>query len=142
MQQFQSAKNKEESQEILESLTLQQVTALTDYWGMLIESVAPTNKLIESCKAMVGFFMKDKKMGELSGEIFETGTGSSSSTTITATVPEIIEKLRKDKKLHLLDTVLSVNLGNTRKALGDAFVDSISTTEVKAFASVKTPKRK
>lgn len=142
MRQFQSAKNDEEIQAILATLTLEQAEALTDYWGAMIESVAVVNKTIESCKSLVGDFMKKNKITSLIGDVFETGTGSSSSTTIKATVPEIIEILRKDKKLHLLDTVLSVSVGNARKALGDAFMDSISTTEVKAFATVKTPKRK
>lgn len=123
------------------AITSKEAALLTDHWGTLIETVAPIDKDISTCAAILKEYALSKKIPEVKAEQFSIESGSSTSTEITATIAEIIEWLKKNKKMHLLDSVLGLKVTDARKLLGDSFMNSISKSVTTPYSTLKKPKR-
>ena len=116
---------------------------MIDYWGELLESIEPINLLMATCKTMATPYIMNNNIQNITGKVFESGlTKAMSNTEITSSVADIVEILRKQKKLHLLDTVFKVAIGDTRKALGDAFIETIGETKTSKPSGIRSPKRR
>ena len=134
--------SKTDQQQILETLTERQAELLVDYWGSLNETIKPIQEQAEACKEIIKYYVQTNKVPIIQGEIYKSQAGSSSETIIEKSIEEIIEILRKTKKLHLIESIFKVSISDTKKALGDAFIQSIGKVVPKPFHSIGTPKKR
>lgn len=134
--------SKTDQQQILENMTERQAELLVDYWGSLNETIKPVQEQAEACKEIIKHYVQTNKVPLIQGEIYKSEAGSSSETIIEKSIEEIIEILRKSKKLHLIESIFKVSISDTKKALGDAFIQSIGKVIPKPFHSIGTPKKK
>lgn len=134
--------SKTDQQQILETLTETQAELLVDYWGSLNESIKPIQEQADACKEIIKHYVQTNKVPLIEGEVYKSEAGSSSETIIEKSIEEIIEILRKSKKLHLIESIFKVSISDTKKALGEAFIQSIGRVVPKPFNSIGTPKKR
>lgn len=126
----------------LATITDAEAGALVEKWGDLIDIMNPLEADAKACKEIIQAVGIRLKKEEHTGGSFSVTLGSTSGTNITKTNAEIIEILRKQKKGHLVETFFKFQVGEARKIMGDAFIDSISETVTTPYTKVNSPVRK
>lgn len=126
----------------MSTVTEAEAEALVEKWGGLLDIMAPLEADAKACKEIIQAVGKRIKKEEHVGGSFSVTLGSTSGTNITKTNQEIIAMLVKQKKGHLIETFFKFQVGEARKIMGDAFIESISETTTEPYTRVGSPVRK